>query len=214
MMTGLEQELVAVAGISRAHVDAADEDGVTLHVELDDDADRDSVTKAVDVVLRRHGLRSRARPPIADLEESVPDHALPAAEGESVETLEIREEYPEPATTVDDRPTRDRIAEVTLGYTDGRVTVTVRSVEGREVRVETIDREASLDRAIAGAVGELLGHRVPPEVTEVTRRDVGSRRAVTVVLDLGDDLMIGTSFERGSGPLGIARAVWNALSGD
>lgn len=212
MMTELEQALVAVAGVSRAQVDATQGEGVTLHVELDEDADRDSVAAAVDVVLRRHGLRSRTREASAvgdEVGEPAPT-GLPAAAGDGVgERVEDSDR-----NEVDDRVPRDGVEEVVLGYAPGRVSVLVRSLAGREATSDVVNREAALDQAIAGAVGELLGHRVVPHVLEVSRRGIASRRAVTVVLDLGEDLAIGSSFEGDGAPLGMARAVWNALLGD
>lgn len=210
-MTELEQELVAVSGVSRAHVDVSQGDGVTLHVELDDDANRDSVAAAVDVVLRRHGLRSRAREDHADVGVEA---ATPPID--NVATPEEVGEDPVEASAPGSVPVgtpRDGVAEVVIGHSPGKVSVLVRSMNGREATREVVNRGVAVDQAIAGAVGELLGHRLVPHVLEVSRGEFASRNAVTVVLDLGEVLVIGTSFEETGSPLGLARAVWDALAG-
>ena len=56
-----------------------------------------------------------------------------------------------------------------------------------------------------------LGWEIRPHVVEVRRQPVGGKDAVTVLLDVGEDLAVGTSFERGSAELGFARAVAAAL---
>ncbi len=220
-MNGLEQELVAVVGVSHAFVEVSGDEAATLHVELDDDADRESVASAVDVILRRHGLRSRARTVATEPIEPIPpptgwggSDASPVAAGPPEPEVEVVAE----TETVDrGTPTDDGsfegVDEVQVGHRSGRSRVVVRTTTGREGTATAVAREDAEWQAVAAAVGDLLGTDVPPHVVEVRRQDVGSRRAVTVVLDVGDDLAIGTSFERGSGDLGLARAIWNALRG-
>lgn len=234
-MNGLEQELVAVAGVNRAHVDVSEGDAATLHVELDDDADRDSVAAAVDVILRRHGLRSRARTvateeleavPAADRDDPEQAEAEPGLAPESMSDPDsdpmLESGEPEPTPVEATQPATgagggDRspggIEEVRITHRSGRSSIEVRTVDGREARASSVARPDASNQAIANAVGELTGSAVPPHLVEVRHQDVGSRRAVTVVLDLGEDIVIGTSFERGSTDLGLARAVWNALTG-
>ncbi len=242
-MNGLEQELVAVTGVNRAHVDVTDGEGATLHVELDDDADRDAVAAAVDVILRRHGLRSRARTVATEELEEVPASEADAsgleAPGPVAQEPEVASELPESDPIVGTeprsegeesapceapepqvravagpaRPLHGGIDEVRVAHRSGRSTVTVRTVDGREAHASSVARQDASNQAIARAVGELAEAAVPPHLVEVRHQDVGSRRAVTAVLDLGEDLVIGTSFERGSTDLGLARAIWNALTG-
>ncbi len=217
-MNGLEQELIAVTGVSRAHVDVTEGNGATLHVELDDDADRESVAAAVDVVLRRHGLRSRARSAQDQHEQEQPGHEHEQeTPGSVLEQLEQPEPESGPEPGVSD-PVRvvglaSGIDEVVIGHRSGRMTVVVRTGDGHEASAGSVARPEAADQAVAAAVGKLLGLDVPPHIVEVRHQEVGSRRAVTVVLDIGDDIAIGTSFERGSGDLGLARAIWNALTG-
>lgn len=225
-MTTLEQELAAVTGVSRAHVDVSETDGATLHVELEDDADRDSVAAAVDVVLRRHGLRSRARTVATEHLEDLPavddagdpTEAPPApltAEGDTTPPDPVAAPGEQDTGTAEVEPVARTLGveEVRVGHRSGRTHVAVITTNGREAAVSVVARPEARDQAIVTAVGELVGTGVTPHLVEVRHQEVGTRRAVTVVLDIGDETVIGTSFERGSSDLGLARAAWNALTG-
>ncbi len=224
-MTTLEQELTAVSGVSRAHVDVSDTDGATLHVELEDDADRDSVAAAVDVVLRRHGLRSRARtvatealeavsPAFDDLDPTDPPSPSPLEADSTAGDTVTAPEQPDTAAEGAEPVARSvGVDEVRVGHRSGRTHVAVLTTTGREAASSVVARPEARDQAIVAAVGELVGAGVAPHLIEVRHQEVGTRRAVTVVLDIGDDTVIGTSFERGSRDLGLARAAWNALTG-
>ena len=194
-MIALEQELSTIEGVRSATVDVSGGEVTMLHVELAEDADRARVASAVDVVLRRHGLRSRPR------QDDPPESA------EEVESVPEEDEVP----PVVEATVRGAIESVSLTHRRGMVACTVVAADGTEVTVSAVPREEARHQALAEAVAGALGHALRPHVTEVRRQPVGGKAAVTVVLDVGEDLAVGTSFERGSVELAFARAVAAAL---
>ncbi|UCG41523.1 MAG: hypothetical protein JSV07_04540 [Acidimicrobiia bacterium] len=196
----LEQELADLEGVRSATVDVSGGEVTMLHVDLAEDADRERVATAVDAVLRRHGLRSRPRQEQAP--EPLEEESTPYTPGPDVtETME-----PEAEAQV-----RGAIESVSVTHRRGMVSCTVLATDGTEVSVSSVPREEARHQALAEAVAGALGHSLRPHVAEVRRQPVGGKAAVTVVLDLGEDLAVGTSFERGSAELAFARAVAAAL---
>lgn len=196
-MIALEQELSGIDGVLAATVDVSGDEVTMLHVELSEDADRDRIASQVDVVLRRHGLRSRPR------QGDAPDEGAGDPEP-------LAEEVPEEAEPMA-APVRGAIDSVSVTHRRGMVSCTVVASDGTEVTATSVPRGDARHQALAEAVAGALGWDLRPHVVEVRRQPVGGRDAVTVLLDVGEDLAVGTSFERGSAELGFARAVAAAL---
>lgn len=209
----LEQELIEIEGVRAATVDVSGGEVTTLHVELSDDADRIRVAAAVDVILRRHGLRSRplatpeATESDADPEEGLEPEEGPEPDPVPEEQVEVAVESPSPVAV----PV-GAVEAVRVTHRRGMVEYTVEVADGTEASATSVPREEARHQALAEAVAAALGVSVCPHVVEVRRQPVGGREAITVVLDLGDDLAVGTSFERGSAELALARAVASALA--
>lgn len=211
----LEQELIEIDGVRAATVDVSGGEVTTLHVELSDDADRTRVAEAVDLILRRHGLRSRPLAASGAVEsDPEPDGDLEPEEGPEPDPVadeppevEVAVESPSPVAVP-----AGAIDAVRVTHRRGMVEYTVETADGAEASVTSIPREEARHQALAEAVASALGVAVRPHVVEVRRQPVGGREAITVVLDLGDDLAVGTSFERGSAELALARAVASALA--
>lgn len=214
MMT-LEQELTEIDGVRAATVDVSGGAVTTLHVELHDDADRPRVAAAVDGVLRRHGLRSRPVGGAAEVDDE-PDGDADPDPGCDADA----ERDADPATAPDAGQdhgappapaARQAIEAVGVVHRRGLVTYTVEAGDGTAATASCVPREDARHQALAEAVATLVGHGARPHVVEVRRQPVGGREAITVVLDVGEDLAVGTSFERGSTDLALARAVAAAL---
>ncbi len=207
-MVTLEQELIEIEGVRTATVDVSGGEVTTLHVELSDDADRTRVAAAVDVILRRHGLRSRplAAPGASESDPEPDEGPEPDPAPEEPLEAEVAVESPSPGAVP-----KDAIDAVRVTHRRGMVEYTVECADGAEASVTSVPREEARHQALAEAVASALGVAVRPHVVEVRRQPVGGREAITVVLDLGDDLAVGTSFERGSAELALARAVASAL---
>ena len=197
LVSTLEQELADLEGVRSATVDVSGGEVTMLHVDLAEDADRERVATAVDAVLRRHGLRSRPRQEQAP--EPLEEESTPGPD--VTETMEHEAEA----------QVRGAIESVSVTHRRGMVSCTVLATDGTEVTVSSVPREEARHQALAEAVAGALGHSLRPHVAEVRRQPVGGKAAVTVVLDLGEDLAVGTSFERGSAELAFARAVAAAL---
>lgn len=210
-MITLEQELTGIEGVRAATVDVSGGEVTMLHVELSEDADRQRVAEAVDGVLRRHGLRSRpaGSGDAGEVDDEVATPEADVASEEAVDEVEVRVDAPDPADSV---PTPEvGIDAVRVTHRRGVVEFVVTATDGTEATATSVPREEARHQALAEAVAGALGVAVRPHVVEVRRQPVGGREAVTVVLDLGQDLAVGTTFERGSVELALARAVAAAL---
>ncbi|NND84832.1 MAG: hypothetical protein HKN46_06745 [Acidimicrobiia bacterium] len=204
-MIALEQELSGIEGVRSATVDVSGGEVTMLHVDLAEDADRERVASAVDVVLRRHGLRSRAT-------GEEPGETVVDPPDSDTDPDTDTDSDPGPVSVVpSEAPVRGAIEAVSVTHRRGMVSVTVLAANGTEVTIASVPREEARHQALAEATAGALGHAIRPHVVEVRRQPVGGKAAVTVVLDLGEDLAVGTSFERGSGELAFARAVAAAL---
>lgn len=194
-MTDLESEIVALDGVLGAQVETIGGAPVSVRLDLAEGTDSAEVAGHVQEVLRRHGLKSR----------------LPGGDAadDAVEHDEI-DPAPEPERS---GPVAAPIAAVSIKQSREGVDVEVEAADGRtESRVTGLHPD-EVSKAIADAVASLCGRR-PARVVEITSTELGGRTAVTVVLDVGvDDLRVGSAFERGTGELALARAVWSALEG-
>ncbi|MEX1280142.1 MAG: hypothetical protein AB1Z55_05425 [Acidimicrobiia bacterium] len=226
-MTGLEREIAAIEGVDAAQVETIEGAPVSVRLDLVDGADPTAVAGEVQALLRRHGLRTRlpagpgptpvepspgpsssAEPP--DPESSGVEPPLVASAPIEEAPAEAPHQGPEPAdATTASAP----VAAVVVRQARGGVDVTVESTDGRSSAKASTAHPDEVARAIVAAVAELSGRR-PPRLVETTTTEVGGRRAVTVVLDVGvEDLAVGTVFEVGTADLALARAVWAALEG-
>lgn len=194
-MTDLESEIVALDGVLGAQVETIAGAPVSVRLDLAEGTDSAEVAGQVQDVLRRHGLKSRVPG-----DEIAPAAAEPA-ESESTSQVERTGPVAAPIAAVSIRQSREGV-DVDVEADDGRTESRVTGLHPDEV-----------SKAIADAVASLCGRR-PARVVEITSTELGGRTAVTVVLDVGvEDLRVGSAFERGTGELALARAVWSALEG-
>lgn len=192
-MTDLETEIGALDGVLGAQVETIAGAPVSVRLDLAEGSDPAEVAGLVQDVLRRHGLKSRVpgEAPVVDSARVI----------EPVAEVEATGPVAAPISSVSIRQTRDGID------------VDVEAGDGRSESRETGPHPDEVSKAITDAVAALSGRR-PPRLVEVSTTELGGRVAVTVVLDVGvEDLRVGSAFERGTGELALARAVWSALEG-
>jgi hypothetical protein len=226
-MTGLEREIAAIAGVEAAQVETIEGAPVSVRLDLVDGADPASVAGEVQALLRRHGLRTRtptglaptpvdpSPTPAGPVESSGPEssgaeppHVVGVSTAPAAGQVTDPDAGPAPGATVS-----APVDAVVVRQARGGVDVTVESTDGRTSRRSATAHPDEVARAIVAAVADLAGRR-PPRLVETTTADVGGRRAVTVLLDVGvDELAVGTVFEVGTADLALARAVWAALEG-
>lgn len=190
----LREELLSLAGVAGAEVDAADATSPSgVRVRLQAGADARAVGVQVQRVLASHGYRSRV------------------ADGEVVATGE-----PAPGPPVTVPPTVSPSAgpdSVVVEESAAGVAVVVTGADGRSITESAESSEDGVARAVAAAVGRLVDGR-PARLLWLRREDGGGDPIVSLLVeDGGGARRAGAAIVRGGLAHAVARAVWCALSG-
>lgn len=227
----LRDELLAVAGVAEAEVDAVDSDAPAgVRVRLAPDADADAVGEAVQQILAAHGMRSRLAdgdgaasgagaltgrappsppPPTAS---RAAEPATPAVEQDAAGTAMPSEAVPPAAIDeAEPAPPGTRLGSLRLDETADGVTVTATTTDGRSITQRAAPTEPGAHDAVVAAVGSLAGGS-PPALVGIERGTVQGSEVITVVLERTDGSRVaGAAVVRATRAFAVAAATWAAL---
>lgn len=203
----LEDDLLAVDGVTSVVVSIADSGPFGIQLEVGLDADRSAVIQQIGRVLDDRGLDAAFVPTASRIDVV----ASPGPAGAD-------------SPQTGDQPGPDRHRERTASVARGVATVaTSENSQGVELAVRLVDGSKGTKRCPADedtvwrALGELLyeladqgGPR--PLVETVEWLNVGGVSTVVVVVMAGDHRRLGAAQVKATRPLAVARAVWVALS--
>lgn len=234
----IHEELLSIAGIAGAEFegDPATPEGV--RVQLAPGADPELVGREVRRVLAGHGLRSQlTAPAVAPLEAPPPpeprtvvnlaDFDPGAGSDEPPEVSEPTAPQSiagtsdaEPADVTATSTARETapagavalLGEVVIAQRDGEISVSV-TIGSAVAQRRALATEGGVDRALLGAVCELLGVTPVPELVSVGSTESGGSSVVSVLVDDGVRRRAGSAVSTGNRAWAVARAFWAALSG-
>jgi hypothetical protein len=174
MAEALRNELLAVPGVAGAEVDS--EQGVAgVRVQLTVDADAEAVGVEVRRILSEFGMR----PVVSDPEPEGPPPP-PGAPG-SVVAFPL---LGDAGRTETESPASQSIEGVAVEETPRGVSVTVRSVGGRQVSKHLESGIGGMDEAVVAAVAELAG-RADIVLLGAAEESMGDVLVVTVLVGCG-----------------------------
>lgn len=197
-VTALQDALMAIDGVTGAHVEVIDGRPPSVRLQVESGTDRRAVGELVQQVLTRHGLSSR----IADVP---PVREAPSAP-----------DAPDTTTAVSPPASMSPVRHLaTLSVQEGRSRVVVTARDDRDgvVEVASGTGRRALRDAIVSATARLVDESAPsPSVVAIRRGTEGGRDVLTVVLDRGAGrLTVGSAFVAVGWEFAFARAVWAAL---
>ncbi len=210
----LEDELLAVAGVTDALVSIGDSGPVGIQLEIAPGSNRESLVEAIARILRSRGLN-------ADFAADPVRPAAPSAVASDREVISSQESPPIPraaATGKDLRPVRPvpartAIGTVAVSENDRGVRIAVRLTTGRKRSTESPASEGAIWQSMAELLYEMAGAVGPrPLVETVEWMVIGDVESVIVVIVLGQHRRLGAAATTATRPLAVGRAIWAALA--
>ena len=210
----LEEELLAVVGVTDALVSIGESGPVGIQLEITPGSDREALVAAIGRILERRGFNADfptepappATPPsVAPDQEIVDPAALPpppraAATGKGPRQESSRGVWP-------------RIGTVAVSENDRGVRIAVRLTTGLKRSTESPASEEAMWQALAGLLYEMAGAVGPrPLVETVEWIVIGGVESVVVVIAVGQHRRLGAAATTATRPLTVGRAIWAALA--
>jgi hypothetical protein len=221
----LRSELLGISGIESAEIEGDVGAPSGVKVRLAPGADAAAVSEQVQRILAAHGLSSELSPEeggAAPTSSAAPERFLVAApepeEGATDEEVtEVEEGPPPPAVIIEHRVSTAAavrwLASIAVEEDREGVSVIATAEDGSSETRRARGDALGLDEAVVAAVGALVDPALPvPVLVAVDDRQVDGSTVLTLVIDVADYRMAGSTIVEGGRPYAVGRAAWAALS--